>query len=44
MEGYRTLDLTEQETIASIDLQWPDAGTLSRTLLSDCSRLQEYFQ
>nr|VFK28000.1 MAG: (3,5-dihydroxycyclohex-3-enyl)acetyl-CoA dehydratase subunit B [Candidatus Kentron sp. MB]VFK29310.1 MAG: (3,5-dihydroxycyclohex-3-enyl)acetyl-CoA dehydratase subunit B [Candidatus Kentron sp. MB]VFK74741.1 MAG: (3,5-dihydroxycyclohex-3-enyl)acetyl-CoA dehydratase subunit B [Candidatus Kentron sp. MB] len=42
--SYSTLTLTEQNTIATVNLQWPDSGALNQTLLADLMRLIDYLE
>lgn len=44
MKPYTTLNLTEKDTIAHVNLQWPESGTLNQTLLSDFIHLMDYLE
>jgi len=44
MKQYTTLNLTEQGTVANVNLQWPDSGILNETLLSDFIGLMDYLE
>jgi enoyl-CoA hydratase/carnithine racemase len=44
MHEYSTLSLIEQDIIANINLQWPDSGTLNKTLLSELIELMDYLE
>nr|VFK00610.1 MAG: (3,5-dihydroxycyclohex-3-enyl)acetyl-CoA dehydratase subunit B [Candidatus Kentron sp. LFY] len=42
--NYAMLELTERDTIATVNLQWLDSGTLTRTLLADLMGLIDYLE
>lgn len=44
MKEYTTIKLTEENAIATVHLQWPDASRLARPLLSDLIQLMDYLE